>query len=454
MRATGNGNIDRAGERLANTWASGSRRQPCRTAVRTCAALCLFAAALLAGAGEAGADTRPYVVFVRGFQPPPGGDSFAPLGMQPVRNYLAGFGAEVHSVTWNCFRDGAAQNTCGPLNDAQFLQDIGNAVNAVPLERPVVLIGHSFGGDSLLKAVSGAQGITNKINRPITALIVLDPVGFAGRRLTVDGFYNAVPSRVGIFFNRWQRNEAPPFNFGDSGFTSCSAGVCSQAEQSVQKSCSGATLTDVIQPPTPPCPPGLPPWLCPGPPPPITIDRRSTHGSLVDDAFVNRQIIEQLHTMLSPRSASVTFFNRKLGRFMVAEGGGGGAVLVNRTAAGPWETFSAVDLNGGVWMTADPVNLQASNGRFVSAQPDGSVVADRTQAFEWENFKVLKAAGGEMSSGSIVYLEDNFGRYLASTQDQRLVGVSPADCLNAAYGCAFVIDIRSTGNLPPAPVCQ
>lgn len=374
--------------------------------------------------------------------------------MQAVRNYLDGLGAETRSVTWNCFSDGAAQNTCGPLNDARFLQDLGNAVNALPPERPVVLIGHSFGGDSLLKAVNGAQGITRKINRPITALITLDPVGSGGRRLTVDGFYNAVPSTVGLFFNRWQRNEAPPFNFADSGLTSCLAGVCSQAEQSVQKGCSGATLTDVYQPPKPPCPNGVPPWLCPAAPPAFTMDRKSTHGSLVDDAFINRQIIEGLHTILSPRSATITLFNRKLARYMVAEGGGGGPVLVNRTAAGAWEMFGAVDLNGGAWMTADPVNLQASNGRFVSAQPDGSVVADRTQAFEWESFKVLKAAGGEMTSGSIVYLEDHFGRYLASTQDQRLVGVSPADCLNAAYGCPFIIDIRSTGNLPPAPVCQ
>jgi hypothetical protein len=397
---TGNFNIDRAAPRSHHTSIN---------AARTCAAACVVAAALLAGAGEARADTRPYVVFVRGFQPPPGGDSFAPLGMQPVRDYLADYDAEIRSVTWNCFVDGAAQNTCGPLNDAQFLQDLGNAVNALPLERPVILIGHSFGGDSLLKAVNGAQGITNKINRPITALITLDPVGFGGQRLTVNGFYNPVPSRVGSFFNRWQRNDTPPLNFGDSGFISCSAGACSQSEQAMQRSCSGATLTDVYQPPKAPCPSGVPPWLCPGAPPAITIDRKSTHGSLVDDAFINRQIIEQLHALLSPRSAAVTFFNRKLGRFVVAEGGGGGPVLVNRTAAGPWETFNATDLNGGVWNTADPVNLESSNGRFVSAQPDGSVVADRSQAFEWEDFKVLKAAGGTMTSGSIVYLEDHFG---------------------------------------------
>ena len=441
MTATGNFNIDRSSSRTS--------------AVRTWAGFCVFTAALLAATGDASADTRPYVVFARGFQPPPGGNDVAPLGMHPLRDYLARFDAEVHSVTWNCFEDDVAQNTCGPLVDDQFRRDIGDTVNALPPERPVILIGHSYGGDSLLKAVNGAQGFTSTITRPITALIVIDPVGFGGRRRTVDGFYNTVPSRVGMFFNRWQRNQPFPFNFGDGGSISCAAGACSQAEQAMQKSCSGATLTTVYQPPAPPCPPGTPQWLCPPAPPPITTDLRSTHSSLVDDAFINRQIIEQLHPFLSPRTSAITLYNRKLGRYMVAEGGGGGPVLVNRTAAGPWETFGAIDLNGGTWMTADPVNLQASNGRFVSAQPDGSVVADRARAFEWEEFKILKGAGGQMSSGSIVYLQDYFGRYLASTQDQRLVGVVPGvDCLNAAYGCQFIIDIRSTGSLPPAPVCQ
>jgi hypothetical protein len=412
----------------------------------------LATAAVESALGEA-PDLRPYVVFVRGFQPPPGGNSYEPLGMQPVRNFLGGHGAEVRSVTRNCFVHGAAQNTCGPLNDAQFLQDIGNAVNAVPLERPVILIGHSFGGDSLLKAVNGATGISRKITRPITALITIDPVGYGGRRRTVDNFYNAVPSSVDIFFNRWQRSDDPPYNFGDNGAVSCSAGVCSQAEQALQRDCGGAPLKDSYDPPDLPCPPW--PLPCPPPTPPIEWDRKSTHGSLVDDAFLNRQIIEHLHNALSPRLSTVTFFNRLRGRFVVAEGGGGGPVLVNRAAASIWETFGVSDLNGDSWMTADPVTLRAHNGRFVSAQPDGSVVADRAQAFGWETFQVLKGAGGEMTSGSIVYLVDSFGRYLAATQDLRLVGVpQQTDCLTSAFGCAFIIDIRSSGVLPPAPICQ
>jgi len=132
------------------------------------------------------AQPRPFVVMARGHQPS-NDTAFQPLGMQPVRDYLASLNAEVWSTTWNCFRHGAAQAECA-LNDAQFIQDLGNYVNALPRERPVILIGHSFGADSLLKAVGRADGIVGKINRPITALIVLDPVGWGGQRKTAQGY--------------------------------------------------------------------------------------------------------------------------------------------------------------------------------------------------------------------------------------------------------------------------
>jgi hypothetical protein len=41
-------------------------------------------------------------------------------------------------------------------------------------------------------------------------------------------------------------------------------------------------------------------------------------------------------------------FQTHTGKYLVAEGGGGGVVNANRSAPGPWETFRLTDLNGGM----------------------------------------------------------------------------------------------------------
>lgn len=404
--------------------------------------------------GLAAAQPRPFVVFVRGFQPADTG-TFAPLGMAPVRDYLRGLDAETMSVTWNCFRDGAAQDDCA-LNDAQFLQDLGNRINALPLQRPVILIGHSYGGDSLLKAVNGANGISRKINRPITALITLDPVSTGGNRLTQSPFYEPVPNTVQVFFNRWQRQTAPPVNFLNDGAVRCSSPSCDQTEAPIQRRCDSSAVTNVYQPPTPPCPSWVPRSLCPGAPPAIVTDRLSNHGSLVDDAFINRQIIETLHKVLSPRRA-VTFLNHAKNRFVTAEGGGGpntGSVTVNRTAAGTWERFDVIDLNGGNLLSGDKVALASFNGFFVSSQSDTSVVADRTAIGRWETFTFLQANGGAAAAGALAYLVDDWGWYLSASPSSTLVAVESTGCLTSGYGCAFVIGGKVSNAATPAPICR
>jgi hypothetical protein len=58
------------------------------------------------------------------------------------------------------------------------------------------------------------------------------------------------------------------------------------------------------------------------------------------------------------------------GRYVVAEGGGGGGLFANRPALGPWETFTVVDLGD------NQVALKTSDGKYVSAQGE-KLVADR-----------------------------------------------------------------------------
>lgn len=155
---------------------------------------------------------NPYVILVNGYQdqaiwvhPKKSPNSFVPyIGI--VTNYLASLGSDFMVVPWDHFEDGGGQKsrkvlgincgktlTCG--NDAEFLRDGANYINnKVPLNRPLVLIGHSFGGDSLLK-------LSSRINRNIAFLGVIDSTTILGMRTR-----RPVPSNVHYFFNRWQEN--------------------------------------------------------------------------------------------------------------------------------------------------------------------------------------------------------------------------------------------------------
>jgi hypothetical protein len=74
-------------------------------------------------------------------------------------------------------------------------------------------------------------------------------------------------------------------------------------------------------------------------------------------------------------------------------GGGPGSLFrVNRTAAAQWETFTILKDEGGIIASGDQVHFLSFNSFYASAimggglQSDGSVVVDRTQALTWETF--------------------------------------------------------------------
>ena len=75
------------------------------------------------------------------------------------------------------------------------------------------------------------------------------------------------------------------------------------------------------------------------------------------------------------------------GQYVCAEGGGGQAVVANRNAIGPWETFTLKDLGN------NKIALQASNGNFVCAEGGGgqAVVANRNAIGSWETFTRLNS---------------------------------------------------------------
>ena len=99
--------------------------------------------------------------------------------------------------------------------------------------------------------------------------------------------------------------------------------------------------------------------------------------------------------------------------FMVAEAGGGDTTYANRTAQGPWETFTLIDINGGNLVSGDTIRLQTHNGYFVVAEnggtpdqepsPNARVKANRLLPSIWEQFTVEKVSG---SPGSTIIDND------------------------------------------------
>jgi len=164
--------------------------------------------------------TRPYVVFVNGQ-----GNCCA-WEMKALQDRLIKqFNAEPLYVPYSNFRangqSGGGNQYDWSSVDSQFLKDGENIINnQIDRNRPLILIGHSYGGDSILKLLP-------RLNRRIQFVAVLDPVSSGGLRSTLP----SVPGNVDYFFNRWQENEPFPIDFIRNGSLQCSARRCDQEKQ-------------------------------------------------------------------------------------------------------------------------------------------------------------------------------------------------------------------------------
>ena len=103
--------------------------------------------------------------------------------------------------------------------------------------------------------------------------------------------------------------------------------------------------------------------------------------------------------------------------YVVAEQGGGGAVNASRTVPRTWETFTLVDLNGGLLMNGDQVQLRTwDDEHYVVAESGGGDVvrANRTRGLGWETFTIEKSAGGvgRIGFGDAIHLKTYNGRYV------------------------------------------
>ncbi len=106
------------------------------------------------------------------------------------------------------------------------------------------------------------------------------------------------------------------------------------------------------------------------------------------------------------------------GKFVVAEGGGGGAVNANRDVAGEWETFTLLDLDEGELEFGNLVALKTSNGLFLSAiGGGGELVADRSVLAQWETFRIVGVPfhdTGQIQSDNQIALQTQNGRFVVA----------------------------------------
>jgi hypothetical protein len=186
---------------------------------------------------QAQSSPKAFVVFVNG-----SGDCCAG-SMTEVINRMRRGGNEVWTTSYASFRDGSTTNKVPVVNlstdlDSSFIADAALVLNRISKSRPIILIGHSYGGDSVLK-------ILPFINRKIQAVVTIDPVGTGGFRQVA--IRRKIPSNVDYFMNRWQENglagsNIVPFDSRIGGSIPCSAKICDQDAQNLARNSDGSEI--------------------------------------------------------------------------------------------------------------------------------------------------------------------------------------------------------------------
>jgi hypothetical protein len=114
----------------------------------------------------------------------------------------------------------------------------------------------------------------------------------------------------------------------------------------------------------------------------------------------------QVESTVSVYKVSLQAWN---GRYVWAEGGGGGEVLANRNEIDEWAIFDLIELDD------NRIGLRAPSGDFVCAEGGGGreIIASRTKLSEWETFKLDKLEDDK------VRLRVALGQYISVENDAR-----------------------------------
>jgi hypothetical protein len=156
-------------------------------------------------------------------------------------------------------------------------------------------------------------------------------------------------------------------------------------------------------------------------------------------------------TPLGPSEARLRALDTDL--YVCAELGGGAEVNANRVAAGPWETFTLVDLDGGSLDSGDAIQLKTSDGQhYLLAELGGGARADATStnAGPWETWTLVGLESDSIGPGARVALRASTGHYLVAEGG----GGGEVNANRAAIGPweTFVIELEEDsdqGGEPP-----
>ncbi len=105
------------------------------------------------------------------------------------------------------------------------------------------------------------------------------------------------------------------------------------------------------------------------------------------------------------------------GQYVCAEEGGSQSLVANRSAVGPWETFTLIERGNGV------VALRAVNGCYVTAVGGGGgELHSRVKVIDiWESFKLIDRGGGKIAlqchNGHYVCAEGGGGQKLIANRN-------------------------------------
>jgi pimeloyl-ACP methyl ester carboxylesterase len=177
---------------------------------------------------------RPYVIFVNG-QGNCCADMMDSLSDRLTRLYGLTRN-DFRYVPYSNFRNGGKSGGGNDFDwssvDTQFLNDGSDFINnQLDRNRPLIIIGHSYGGDSTLKLLTRIK--EKDSTRRIQFVAVIDPVGTGGFRSVAQE--SSVPTNVDYFFNRWQENVMFPVDFGRDGSMQCNAKQCDQEAQNIAR---------------------------------------------------------------------------------------------------------------------------------------------------------------------------------------------------------------------------
>jgi hypothetical protein len=252
------------------------------------------------------------IVFVNG-----SGDCCA-KDMDKVREKVEQ-GNTVWTTSYANFRNGSTTRKVPVVNlstnaDALFIKEAAQEINSQPASRPIILIGHSYGGDSILKVLPF-------LTRRVQLVVVIDPVGTGGFRRVATS--RVVPPNVDYFMNRWQENglteqNIVPFDSRISGQIPCKAAKgCDQTAQNLARKEDGSENRVDCS------------WLettCPGfqaPIPGIRKGRKGTkaqrieHNSMPEDLYIQKTVGDKISAVLASFRPPESFPTSSVGQSQI-----------------------------------------------------------------------------------------------------------------------------------------